>query len=166
VFLIPPAVGLSQTLLNKNHEEEYYQGCPAGPGGEILRRHGDQMARLHGGFFKAHGRADDTMNLGGIKVSSLELEQVVNTHPSVDESAAISVRHRNEGAEVLVLFAVLKEKRDKSELIHDLKTLIAGSLNPLFKIHDLVVTDGLPRTPSNKLMRRKLREHYIKVTGS
>ena len=34
-----------------------------------LRRHGDEVERLPGGFYVAHGRCDDTMNLGGIKVS-------------------------------------------------------------------------------------------------
>ena len=67
---------------------------------------------------------------------------------------------------MLVVFAVLKEKQDKAGLIGELKSLIAGQLNPLFKIHDLVVTEALPRTPSNKLMRRKLRDQYIEMTRS
>lgn len=35
---------------------------------QILRRHGDEFERTAGGYYRAHGRADDTMNLGGIKV--------------------------------------------------------------------------------------------------
>ena len=68
VFLVPPSIGLSQELLNRDHEKVYHDDCPNGPSGEILRRHGDQLARLPGGFYRAQGRADDTMNLGGIKV--------------------------------------------------------------------------------------------------
>lgn len=45
------------------------QGMPAVEGHSWpLRRHGDEVERLPGGFYVAHGRCDDTMNLGGIKV--------------------------------------------------------------------------------------------------
>lgn len=120
LYLVPPALGLSQTLLNKNHDEVYYGKCPKGPKGEVLRRHGDQIARLPGGYFKAQGRADDTMNLGGIKVGSLERET----------------------------------------LRRELGRAIAERLNPLFKIHDVVAIEALPRTASNKVMRRSLRRLY------
>ncbi len=83
LFLVPPSIGLSQRLLNQDHEQVYYAGCPPGPHGEVLRRHGDHIALLPQGFFKAQGRADDTMNLGGIKVSSVELERVVERHDAV-----------------------------------------------------------------------------------
>ncbi len=162
LFLVPPSIGLSETLLNKDHEEVYYADCPAGPSGEILRRHGDQMQRLHRGFFKAHGRADDTMNLGGIKVSSLELEHVLDEHEAVYESAAVAVQPQDEGAEALVVFAVVRGEVDAAQLKRELASLVAQKLNPLFKIHDLRMVDRLPRTASNKLMRRELRSRYLR----
>jgi acetyl-CoA synthetase len=162
VFLVPPSIGLSQMLLNRDHEEVYYEGCPTGPNGEVLRRHGDQIARLPGGYFRAQGRADDTMNLGGIKVSSLELERVLEHHPAVYEAAAVAVQPEGEGAEKLVVFAVLAEEIAKDELQRELGKALADQLNPLFKLHDLVIVDSLPRTASNKLMRRELRSRYGK----
>ena len=160
VFLVPPSIGLSQELLNRDHDAVYYGGCPVGPNGEVLRRHSDQVARLPGGYFRAQGRADDTMNLGGVKVSSLELERVFEHHPAVFESAAVAVQPEGEGAEQLVVFAVLSGEADADDLRRELGRIVATELNPLFKIHDLVVTDSLPRTASNKLMRRKLRRRY------
>lgn len=160
VFLIPPSIGLSQTLLNRDHEKVYHTDCPAGPSGEVLRRHGDQLARLPGGFFRAQGRADDTMNLGGIKISSLELERLMDHHPAVSESAAVAVQPGGEGAETLVVFAIADETADPDQLLVDLRRMISDELNPLFKIHDLVLVDSLPRTASNKLMRRRLRSAY------
>jgi len=160
IFLIPPSVGLSQTLLNRDHDEVYYQDCPSGPNGEVLRRHGDQIAVLPGGYFAAQGRADDTMNLGGIKVSSLELERVLEHHPAVYEAAAVAVQRGGEGAEKLVVFAVLSDEAVEDELQRDLGKTLAKKLNPFFKIHDLVIVDSLPRTASNKLMRRELRRQY------
>ena len=158
LFLIPPAIGLSQELLNRNHEDVYYAGCPPGPGGAVLRRHGDEIARLHRGHFKAQGRVDDTMNLGGIKVSSVELERVIEHHEAVHEAAAVGVRVGDEGASGLVVFAVLRPDVDRTGLRQELQTRIAAELNPLFKIHELMIVDDLPRTASNKLVRRQLRD--------
>ncbi len=106
LFLMPPALGMSQRLLNGVHDEVYYEGCPAGPGGEVLRRHGDHTQRLHRGCYRAQGRADDGMNLGGIKVSPLELERIIDGHPAVYESAAVAMQPEGEGAERLVVFVV------------------------------------------------------------
>ncbi len=161
VFLVPPSIGLSQRLLNRDHDEVYHDGCPPGPGGEILRRHGDQLARLARGFLRAQGRADDAMNLGGIKVSSLEIERVLDGHPGVRETAAVSVQPEGEGAEQLVVFAVAAEEVDADRLRRELAGLLRDHLNPLFRLHDLVLERTLPRTASNKLMRRDLRTRYL-----
>ena len=162
VFLVPPSIGLSETLLNRDHDEVYHAGCPEGPHGEPLRRHGDQLARLPGGFYRAQGRADDTMNLGGIKVSSREIETVLDRHPAVYEAAAVAVQPEGEGAEKLVVFVrpVAGETPDAEALRRELGRELAAHLNPLFKIHDLVLVEDLPRTASNKLMRRELRRRY------
>ncbi len=160
VYLVPPSIGLSQRLLNRDHHEVYSAGCPPGPDGEVLRRHGDQLEKLGEGYFRAHGRADDTMNLGGVKVSSVELEAVLSRHGAVAECAAVAVQPADGGADRLVVFAVLREPRDPADLKREFGRLIATELNPLFKIHDMVLTDSLPRTASNKLMRRTLRTRY------
>jgi acetyl-CoA synthetase len=160
VFLVPPSIGLSQDLLNRDHHEIYYEGCPSGPDGAILRRHGDRMTKLPGGYYKAGGRADDTMNLDGIKVGSLELEQLLETHPSVSECAAVSIQPMDD-AEKLVVFAVTPERTDLGGLEKELGELLASRMNPLFRIHDLIRIQELPRTASNKLMRRSLRSRYL-----
>ncbi len=160
LYLVPPALGLSQTLLNRDHHEVYYAGCPRGPAGQTLRRHGDEFVRLPGGFWRAQGRADDTMNLGGIKVGSVELERVMDAHPAVYESAAVAVQPAGGGADRLVAYVVPAGETDPATLRRELQRQIASRLNPLFKIHDLVLVDRLPRTASNKLMRRKLRAAY------
>jgi acetyl-CoA synthetase len=157
VYVIPPSIGLSQTLLNDDHHAIYFADAPTGPRGEPLRRHGDALLRLPDGTFRARGRVDDTMNLGGVKVSSLEIEQVVEDHDGVREAAAVSVQPGDEGPERLVLFVVPAGERDRAELRRELERTIARRLNPLFKVHDVVLVDALPRTASQKLMRRALR---------
>jgi acetyl-CoA synthetase len=164
VFLVPPSIGLSSTLLNRDHHEVYYEGTPEGPRGETLRRHGDQMERIGGGYFRAHGRADDTMNLGGIKVSSAEIERTVSAVAGVVETAAVAVSPPEGGPSRLVVFAVPERSApDKAALLRAMQRAIAENLNPLFKIHDVVVIDALPRTASNKVMRRVLRDRYAGV---
>ncbi len=157
LFLVPPALGMSQRLLNASHDEVYYEGCPRGPNGEILRRHGDRVQVLPGGSYKAQGRADDTMNLGGIKIGALELERVVNEHPAVLESAAVGVAPEEGGPEKLVLHVVLRDPIESSRLKQELSRTIALRLNPLFRVERVEVLEALPRTPSNKIVRRALR---------
>jgi acetyl-CoA synthetase len=157
LFLVPPAIGMSQRLLNASHDEVYYEGCPRGPNGEVLRRHGDRIEVLPGGGYKAQGRADDTMNLGGIKVGSLELERLVNEHPAVLESAAVGVTPKEGGPEKLIVHVVLREPIERGRLKRELSETIARRLNPLFRIEEVVVLESLPRTASNKIVRRGLR---------
>lgn len=159
-YLVPPSIGLSQTLLNADHHEVYHAHCPRGPRGELLRRHGDALLRLPGANFRARGRVDDTMNLGGIKVSSLEIEQIARDHRQVREAAAVAVQPGGEGPERLVLFVVPEGTPEREQLRSELGRTIARGLNPLFKVEDVVLVDALPRTASQKLLRRELRARY------
>jgi acetyl-CoA synthetase len=162
LFIVPPSIGLSTTLLNEDHWQVYYADTPAGPGGETLRRHGDQVQKLAGGGWRALGRADDTMNLGGIKVSSAEIERALQSVPQVKEVAAVAVSPCG-GPCQLVIYAVCSQDQtpDKGALLAAMQSAIKRDLNPLFKVHDLVWVSTLPRTASNKVMRRALRDQYL-----
>jgi acetyl-CoA synthetase len=159
LFIVPPSIGLSNSLLNKDHYEVYFGGTPTGANGETLRRHGDQMERLPGGYWRALGRADDTMNLCGIKVSSVEIERAVQPVAGVKEAAAIAVSPGG-GPSRLVIYAACAGGLTKEELAAAMQAAIKRDLNPLFKIHDVILIDALPRTSSNKVMRRTLRDWY------
>ena len=163
VFLIPPSIGLSTELLESDHHEVYFDDNLFLPDRTPLRRHGDQIERLAGGFYRVHGRVDDTMNLSGIKVSSAEIEQVLNTVSGVHETAAVAVPPKDGGPSRLIIHVVLLPGAcpDKTSLRDHLRASIREQLNPLFKIHDVVIRDSLPRTASNKIMRRLLRDESI-----
>jgi acetyl-CoA synthetase len=158
-FLVPPAVGLSTRLLNREHHEVYFDGAPAGPHGEVLRRHGDRIERLPGGLFRAHGRVDDTMKLGGIKVSAAEIEGALAGIAGLAELAAVAIPPAGGGPDRLVVFAVPAPGAtpDPEELRARMNAALREALNPLFKVEEVRLLESLPRTASNKLLRRLLR---------
>ena len=170
VFIVPPSLGLSTILLNADHNEVYFAGTP----GPNLRRHGDALERLGNGFdtepwlegtkYRVLGRVDDTMNLSGIKISSAEIEEVLNVVSAIQETAAVAVSPKDGGASQLVIYAVLIQPESaptKQELHTMLQASLSEHLNPLFRIHDVVIVDALPRTASNKVMRRLLRQQAM-----
>lgn len=158
----PLMFGASSTLLNADHYNVYFKGMPLW-NGKILRRHGDVFERTSRGYYHAHGRADDTMNLGGIKVSSVEIERVCNAVDSnVLETAAVGVPPPQGGPEQLVIAVVFKDSDDSTVDLDKLRisfnSAVQKKLNPLFRISHVVPCSSLPRTATNKVMRRVLRQ--------
>ncbi|KAK7359246.1 hypothetical protein VNO77_01199 [Canavalia gladiata] len=160
VGLFPIYMGATDRLLNADNEEVYFKGMPIYKG-KVLRRHGDIIKRTVGGYFTVQGRADDTMNLGGIKTSSVEIERVCDrADECILETAAISVAPADGGPEQLVMFVVLKKgyKSNAETLKRKFSKAIQSNLNPLFKVSLVKIVPEFPRTASNKLLRRVLRD--------
>ena len=121
------------------------------------------MVRFENGYYRTLGRIDDAMNLGGIKVSATQIELVINKLSFVHESAAVAITPNDGGPSKLVIFYVeIKNDLSDMECLQRSKKEVINMLNPLFKVSDLVKIDTLPRTASNKVMRRNLRENYKK----
>ncbi|XP_031401457.1 probable acyl-activating enzyme 18, peroxisomal isoform X2 [Punica granatum] len=160
VGLFPIYMGSTDRLLNVDHEKVYFEGMPKYKGMR-LRRHGDLIKRTVGGYYVVQGRADDTMNLGGIKASSVEIERVCDrADESVLETAAISISPVTGGPEQLVILAVLKKGHNTAadELKKKFTRAVHANLNPLFKVSFVRIVPEFPRTASNKLLRRVLRD--------
>ncbi|MSR59197.1 MAG: AMP-dependent synthetase [Planctomycetaceae bacterium] len=161
VFLGGAAMGLSTRLLHGDHQETYFAGAPRDPSGEPMRRHGDSLEAIGDGFYRVLGRADDAMNLGGIKVAAVEIERVLNRHAAVLETAAVALSDAAGGPSRLVVFAVPRHGPvDTAVLRQELQRLVGDHLNPLFRISEVRWIDALPRTASNKVMRRLLRTQH------
>ncbi|XP_061375198.1 probable CoA ligase CCL12 [Gastrolobium bilobum] len=160
VGLFPLYLGATDRLLNADHEEVYFKGMPIYKG-KVLRRHGDIIKRTAGGYLIVQGRADDTMNLGGIKTSSVEIERVCDrADECILETAAVSVAPANGGPEQLVIFVVLKKgyNSNAETLKKKFSKAIQSNLNPLFKVTLVKIVPEFPRTASNKILRRVLRD--------
>ncbi|THU73031.1 hypothetical protein C4D60_Mb04t18500 [Musa balbisiana] len=161
VGLFPIYMGSTDRLLNADHKKVYFDGMPTYKGMN-LRRHGDIIQRTVGNYYIVHGRADDTMNLGGIKTSSVEIERVCNrADENVLETAAVTITSRTGGPEQLVVLVVPKNQSAKCDpefLRTKFQKAIQNYLNPLFKVSFVKVVPEFPRTASNKLLRRVLRD--------
>jgi acetyl-CoA synthetase len=121
------------------------------------------------------------MKLGGIKVSSAELERLFATVEPIRENAAIAVPPPGGGPSELVVYAVLEPggpagrtasgaegegtSREPAALRDRLQRTLRERLNPLFKVAEVRVVTELPRTASNKVMRRTLRARYLAERG-
>ncbi|KAF3437940.1 hypothetical protein FNV43_RR20696 [Rhamnella rubrinervis] len=163
----PLMLGASTTVLNANHYDIYFKGMPFWSG-KVLRRHGDMFELTSRGYYHAHGRADDTMNLGGIKVSSVEIERICNeVDARVLETAAIGVPPPGGGPEQLVIAVVFKDsnnpKPDLNQLRMSFNSAVQKKLNPLFRVSRIVPLQALPRTATNKVMRRILRQQFTQL---
>ena len=103
------------------------------------------------------------MNLGGIKVSCIEVEQVLDRLEEVSETAAVAAADAEGGPSRLVIYAVLDRDRQISEgdLMLLMQQAIRDQLNPLFRISAVRLLSALPRTASNKIVRRALRAHCL-----
>ena len=163
LYIVPPSIGLSRKLLNRDHFETYYADVPEN---ELpLRRHGDRLQRLPSGYFRACGRMDDTMNPGGIKVGSAEIEAIINGIDSIDESAVIAVPGSDSGPDQLVAFVVSKSGIEIESKLKEINLAIREKLNPLIRIARIRIANSLPRTASNKIMRRELRKQELQQSS-
>ncbi len=157
-FLRGVSIGFSTRLLNGDHHRVYFAETPRDEQGQATRRHGDALELLANGYVRVLGRADDAMNLGGIKISAVELERVCNEHAQVIESAAVAVSDPDGGPGQLVIFVVSRiTGLDPVTLRAELQQLLRERLSPQFQIREVRIVEALPRTASNKVMRRLLR---------
>jgi acetyl-CoA synthetase len=159
-----PPMGLSTALLNYDHHEKYFgQNLRHPDTGALLREHGDLVVPLPGGFYKSDGRADDGMNINGIKTSSLDIENYVkDAHiAGLKEIAAIAVRPPEGGEDWLVIYAVADNQLKKEDLYPKIRDAIKARNPQLAKLQDVVLINALPLTASGKLRRRYLQDLYL-----
>lgn len=172
-FLVPPSIGLSNELLNYDHDREYFAGTPLGPNGERLRRHGDQLERLGGGYYRHHGRIDDMVNIHGVKSSAEEIRSVL-AHELVYDAKPVAVDVDDSGQHRLVIYAVprdsalLGDEELRQRLRRDFQQAIKVRLNPLLAhVHDVVLVPELPQVgPGKTKTMAELRRDYLARLGT
>ncbi|MBL8151627.1 MAG: AMP-binding protein, partial [Blastocatellia bacterium] len=119
---------------------------------------GDGARRDERGYFWIMGRVDDVINVSGHRLSTMEIESALVSHPDVAESAAVGRPDDLKGQGVTV-FVTLKSGKDPSDqLKQDLREHIVKEIGALARPDEIRFTEALPKTRSGKIMRRLLRD--------
>lgn len=121
---------------------------------------GDGALRDEVGYYRITGRVDDVIIVSGHNLGTAPIEDAINEHQFVAESAIVGYPHDIKG-NGLYGYVVLKESgewRDKNNLIKEINQLITDQIGPIAKLDKVQFVSGLPKTRSGKIMRRILRK--------
>lgn len=121
---------------------------------------GDGALRDEVGYYRITGRVDDVIIVSGHNLGTAPIEDAINEHHTVAESAVVSFPHDIKG-NALYGYVVLKEVglwRDRNNLVKEINQLISDQIGPIAKLDKIQFVTGLPKTRSGKIMRRILRK--------
>jgi acetyl-CoA synthetase len=121
---------------------------------------GDGALRDEVGYYRITGRIDDIVIVSGHNLGTAPIEEAINQHPAVAESAIVGFPHDIKGS-ALYGFIILKETgegRDRANLSKEINQMIADQIGPIAKLDKIQFVSGLPKTRSGKIMRRILRK--------
>ena len=128
---------------------------------------GDGALRDNTGYYRITGRVDDVIIVSGHNLGTAPIEDAVNEHPAVAESAIVGFPHDVKG-NALYGYVILKETgevRNHDNLRKEINQLITEKIGPIAKLEKIQFTPGLPKTRSGKIMRRILRKIAHKDTS-
>lgn len=121
---------------------------------------GDGALRDEVGYYRITGRMDDVVIVSGHNLGTAPIEDSINEHPAVAESAVVGFPHDIKGS-ALYGFIILKEfgeSRDHNNLRKEINQIVSGQIGPIAKLDKIQFVPGLPKTRSGKIMRRILRK--------
>ena len=121
---------------------------------------GDGALRDESGYYRITGRVDDVIIVSGHNLGTAPIEDAINKHPDVAESAIVGYPHDIKG-NALYGYVTLKDSgklRDEETLRKEINQSITEHIGPIAKLNKIQFSDGLPKTRSGKIMRRILRK--------
>ena len=129
---------------------------------------GDGALRDAVGYYRITGRVDDVIIVSGHNLGTAPIEDAINEHPAVAESAIVGFPHDIKG-NALYGYVILKEtgeSRDHNNVRKEINQIITEHIGPIAKLDKIQFTVGLPKTRSGKIMRRILRKIASKDTSN
>ncbi len=129
---------------------------------------GDGALRDAVGYYRITGRVDDVIIVSGHNLGTAPIEDSINEHPAVAESAIVGFPHDVKG-NALYGYVILKEvgeTRDRDNLRKEINQQITEQIGPIAKLDKIQFVSGLPKTRSGKIMRRILRKIASKDTSN
>jgi acetyl-CoA synthetase len=119
---------------------------------------GDGAKRDHDGYLRILGRVDDVINVSGHRMGTAEVENAINEHPKVVESAVVGYPHEVKGQGIYAYVICDMEGRSEDSLKEEIKATVRNIIGPIAKPDVVQIVPGLPKTRSGKIMRRILRK--------
>lgn len=119
---------------------------------------GDGVKRDEDGYYRILGRVDDVINVSGHRLGTAEVENAINEHPKVIESAVVGYPHEIKGQGIFAYVICDLKGRSEESLIQEIKETVNKIIGPIAKPDQLLIVSGLPKTRSGKIMRRILRK--------
>ena len=119
---------------------------------------GDGCRRDEEGFYRIIGRVDDVINVSGHRMGTAEVENAINEHPNIVESAVVGYPHEIKGQGIYAYVICQHEPGDQNELKKEILSVVTREIGPIAKPDKIQVVQGLPKTRSGKIMRRILRK--------
>jgi acetyl-CoA synthetase len=107
--------------------------------------------------YRITGRVDDVVIVSGHNLGTAPIEDAINQHPNVVESAVIGYPHEIKG-NALRAFVILMKPEDNIQIKDEIKALVSKTIGPIAKPDIIQIVPGLPKTRSGKIMRRILRK--------
>ncbi|MBK7231883.1 MAG: acetate--CoA ligase [Saprospiraceae bacterium] len=108
--------------------------------------------------FRIIGRIDDVLNVSGHRLGTAELENAINEHPSVIESAVVGYPHDLKGQGIYAFIICQDTTTDHDLMTEEIRELVQAIIGPIAKPDKIQMVTGLPKTRSGKIMRRILRK--------
>ena len=133
------------------YKEVYWSKVP----GKYLA--GDNARCDDDGYYWIMGRIDDVLNVSGHRLSTIEIESALVSHPNVAEAAAVGRPDELKG-EAVAVFVTLRDGEPNDALREELKKHVRKEIGALAQPDDIRFTAALPKTRSGKIMRRLLRD--------
>ena len=119
---------------------------------------GDNARCDEDGYYWIMGRIDDVLNVSGHRLSTIEIESALVSHPAVAEAAAVGRPHDLKGEAVAVFVTLGGGFEPSEDLRQELKNHVRKEIGALAVPDDIRFTNSLPKTRSGKIMRRLLRD--------
>ena len=119
---------------------------------------GDGVKRDHDGYLRILGRVDDVMNVSGHRMGTAEVENAINEHPKVIESAVVGYPHEIKGQGIYAYVICDIDNYSVDNLVDEIKETVRNIIGPIAKPDKVQIVPGLPKTRSGKIMRRILRK--------
>ncbi len=119
---------------------------------------GDQARRDESGRYRIIGRVDDVINVSGHRIGTAEVENVIDEHPNIVESAVVGYPHDIKGQGIFA-YIIVKNSVTAKDIFHqEVNQLLTEIIGPIAKADRVMIVNGLPKTRSGKIMRRILRK--------